>query len=156
MKREFLIIAVGVLVLACGLFAAGEFKEFKGQYDISASTNTLDDSLVVSGDKYIGNPEGFKSLRYWARIYPAKTSLSGMGLSDSGYLWLYSQFSGTNKLIDSAVANSLPVTLTGVVHSNVGDTLIRERLLLTYRIQDTTSDTVLSTEYPLHWNIRLK
>lgn len=86
-------------------------------------------------------------------------SLQGVGLSDSGYLWLYSAFSTNNStieylLLDSALNNSLPCTLRYSLSSDsaFSDTIIREALYLGYRISDTASDTNL---YNPSYNLNL-
>lgn len=89
------------------------------------------------------------------------TEKQGYGLSDSGYLWLYTVFNGVFHLLDSAVANSLPVTLTVRLPDSIDishgmDTLFKERLSLVWRVSDTASDTIMNVTHSIEANWILK
>jgi len=78
-----------------------------------------------------------------ATIVASDTSRHGLGLLDSGYLWLRTRFDSTYFPLDSVKANALPEVLWVVIpYDSPGvDTLLKEVLSLEYRIADSTSDT---------------
>jgi hypothetical protein len=96
------------------------------------------------------------------------TVAQGLGLSDSGYLWLYTTRRigyGSDSvemfLLDSAVANSLPLRLECKVGADTTgggvdpDTLFKERFQLVYRVTDTASDTVMNPHCSLYVDLKL-
>lgn len=96
---------------------------------------------------------------FWAILDSSiTTDNQGFGLSDSGYIWIYSvrNVRGNEQLtlIDSAVRNALPcslhimITAKDTTDSGLDpDSIWREYWSLVYRITDTVSDTVMSPAY---------
>jgi len=88
-------------------------------------------------------------------LLPSHVTAQGAGLSDSGYLWLYTTFDNQFFLLDSAVRNALPCTLYYAAKPGT-DTLYKEDLTLVYRVTDTASDTTMTLPYKItaDWLIR--
>jgi hypothetical protein len=76
----------------------------------------------------------------------------GVGLSDSGYLWLSHKTTyGDSSLADSAFAASLPCTLSVSIADAEGNNVVfGDKLTLSWRISDTASDT---TSWPISFDI---
>ena len=107
----------------------------------SSHQDTIPIVNLWRGDKY---PKGVTAdfiLRAWA------DSGRGVGLSDSGYLWLFSAHNVAGNLqyllLAADTTNDLPCTLSYdlTVDSTGSDTTLREQLFLAYRYWDTATDS---------------
>ncbi len=85
-------------------------------------------------------------------LQASETEKRGYGLSDSGFLWLYTVFNGVYHLLESSNRAALPCTLlvrlpdsADIAHGM--DTLFKEMFSLAWRVADTTSDTTMN---PIH------
>lgn len=83
----------------------------------------------------------------------------GIGLSDSGYLWLYYVTTrGEYSLADSAFRAALPCTLSVEVADAEGNNVVfADNLALVWRVSDTASDTTrLTIPFDITYDYTLK
>ncbi len=149
-----------VIVSMAGIFigASGDYRTDNDTYQATVVTDDAGDSTVVLETEFGVMPlYGFNSLRARVIMENAKPTYAGLGLSDSAIVWMYTSFyTGERIVIDSVISPSLPCTLDIIIHSNVGDTLLRNYLSIGYQIHDTLGDTALTVEYPIKYEILLK
>ncbi len=113
----------------------------------SGKTDTIDIVGLIQRD---GNlyPEYSRFI-----LKPCTTTAAGLGLSDSGYLWLYTVFDDEYFLIAADTCTDLPCTLRVAYDGPVADSLFKAYLALGWRVADSSSDTVLPfLEYPIEVN----
>lgn len=146
-----------LLCVSFMLLAAGEYRRYGDTKQITVVTDSAGDSTYASGNFGVGMVYGFNTLHGRVIMENAKPNPAGLGNADSAWLWLYTyMINGDLILVDSAVKNALPCTLTTVVHSNVGDTLLRSYLQIAYAVYDSLGDTLATVEYPIKYDITLK
>jgi hypothetical protein len=88
-------------------------------------------------------------------LKPCTTTAQGLGLSDSGYLWLWTVFADEYHLLKADTCAELPCTLR-LPYASVDDSLFKQKLALGWRIADTTSDSVMIVlEYDIDVNYTL-
>lgn len=103
---------------------------------------------------------------FWAILDSSVTTTNqGLGLSDSGYVWIYAvrNVHGNEQLtlIDSAVRNALPCSLHILITADTTgggvdpDSMWYEYWSLAYRIADTASDTVMNPSYTIYVDYKL-
>lgn len=156
MKRFFLLLVV-VLLVAATMYAASDNRKHRGVEQIGVTTDSLGDSTIATGSFGAFTTDGYNTLQSEIIIGNAKPAYAGLGVSDSGIIFLYTHTEhGANVLIDSTSKGSLPCTLSTIVHSNVGDTLIREYLEIEFAIHDTLGDSLIAVNYPITYSIKLK
>lgn len=147
-----------LLVFFCGLLYAESYKTYDGRVNIPVVTDSLGDSTTVSGHFGAWKTEGYSTVNLEVKVNNATPAYAGMGNLDSVWLQLYTfnDLSQTLVLLDSVSDAGLPYTYTYHLHSNVGDTAIRNNLVLYYQFYDSLGDTTLSLNYPVDYFIKLK
>lgn len=113
----------------------------------SSKTDTIESLLSLVGRRYEPSlyPEIIK-----LTLKASSTTDAGIGLSDSGYLWLYTVFDDEYHLLAADTADSLPFTLRQPYTGSEADSLFKPKLALVWRIADTsTSEVVGSIRYDL-------
>ena len=155
MKRFYLIVLC--ILSAVFMIAAGEYLKHDNAGTLSVLTDGGGDSTTGSGSFFVGETRGFTGLYAQIIISPAFPTQAGLGNADTGWVWLYTIGDGGNSyLVDSAWSAGLPCTLLTVLHSNVGDTLLRDMLRIDVEIEDTLGDDTSTVLYPVAWKIKLK
>lgn len=147
---------VAVLLMVSVALAAGEYFQDAGTLSAVVTTDGAGDSTFASGTFSVANTQGFRTLQFKAKLDDAVPAYGGLGKSDSGWLWLYSVLGSERVLIDSAVSAGLPCSLLVNLHSNVGDTLLRNLLDLDWQVYDSLGDSSFDATYPVRFNLKLK
>ena len=152
-KRLTLLTIVGLIV---GLVYAGEVIErthtvYLTTVDTGGSESVRHDTIknlvgLVHSDHNM-YPEIIRII-----LKPSATTAHGMGLSDSGYLWLYTVFADEYHLLGCDTQAALPCTLRLPYAGPPADSLFKEKLALEYRIVDTLSDFSQRAEYDIDIN----
>jgi len=111
----------------------------------STSSDTLGLCPLFAGDG------GHVNAMYGRFILQAShKTAQGVGLSDSGFLYLFTEFANEYLELDSDSSSGLPCTLRVELPSAAGtDTLFKEHLYVAYRITDTASDTTYTIPYEI-------
>lgn len=158
MKR---IIVLIVLMLAVTAWADPRFnhKQIQGNQTLTVATDSTGDSTYASGSANLvdNSLEGFKGMMAKIVLRGPISAYAGIGNQDSGWIWLRTYFAGDTFLLDSAVANSIPVTLRYELPAAAGtDTLLKDYLIVDWAIFDSLGDTTLAVKYDISWDINLK
>ena len=118
------------------------------------SYSAIQDTAWVGGLANSGI--AYDGIIFRAIIDSIPTANQGMGLSDSGYIWLYTTFADEWHLIAVDTQASLPCTLRYVQEKPYAggsfpftDTLLKEELLVVWRIADSASDTTATLPYEI-------
>ena len=180
MKRLFLSLFLATITVLVMIAADGQYDKIAGgyQYLISFDTTpsgTWESTHVDSMFRLPKKMSGYSTLHATIIAAPrtqVTTTSMLTGLDDSIWLWLYTSVgmtqadsaSGDLKLIDSTVSTTIPCTLKTTLHSNVGDTLLRDFLYIRWQMYDSLSDTVdgttepniVTAKYPIRYDITLK
>jgi hypothetical protein len=156
--RKLLFVATVFLIGLVVMAADGQYARLYGKatpFLINMSDSSVSRDSMAMG---IGSVAGWNTLRGRVILNPSSTTSHGIGLDDSGYIWLYTYYVGTDDrvLLDSTAVDYLPCTLSVVVPSSVGDTLLRNYLQLKVMVYDTTADTNFVVVYPVDYTITLK
>ena len=163
MKR--LIVVGALVVLAAFMYAwAGEVKV--GVATVTHTTDTLNDTASGTGiSRVVDTIPLFATLANdYGTIYgnivlsAGNSAARGYGLSDSGYIWLYSVYRDTWLLLTCDTTNSLPTTIhySLTADSTGADTIIREGLIAIVAVADTLSDSVATFTHQLTWNFMVR
>lgn len=152
--RKWIVLAL--LVMSTSVLGANNYVVHQGNTDVSVVTDGGGDSTRTSGYVGIGPTYGARTLKAKITLGNNNEGKTGMGLQDSGWIWLYSVFAGDEVLCDSAVANSLPVTLNVRIIQAIGDTLLGRYLTLKWEIYDSLGDDASTVTFPIRWEILLK
>ena len=173
MKRLLLVLVLSLVAVTVGA-ADGEFMRLSGSYEYNIEFDTLSDTASGDGDTEVDSIfrlhkkiMGFNTLH--ARIIGG-VALSGSsqitGLADTLTLQLWTGMDGwgTTDLVrvDSvSLRTALPCTLDVVLHSNVGDTLLRDYLFIQWTYGDSLTeledtDTPVTAKFPIRYEITLK
>jgi len=119
----------------------------------SVGTGTIDIGRTIWSDGHATSIRG----RF---ILEASDSTGlGIGLSDSGYIWLnYLTTYGDSTLVDSAFRAALPCTLSVSVADAIGNNVVfGDKLTLSWRVSDTSSDTsALTIPFDITYDYTLK
>lgn len=152
-----LILATAASVWAVNLW----HHKWSGEYAVTTSLSTgallKTDTLYIEGE----NAARFKSIMYAVMVKSAYSTARGFGLLDSARCVLKTKFTDTLSgapvylTIDSQQATAIPAFFRKCIVSN--DTLIKAGgLVLMVTVADSVSDTVMSTTYPISWDVTLK
>ena len=118
----------------------------------NATSTCADTGWVEVGPVY-----GFKTVKGEIMFKPGLVKHTGAATSCSTYLWLYTDGPAGLKVIAADSVEDLDsLRLPVTVHSNVGDTLLRNTLRLRWRYYDTLSDTTYEQRHPLEVDVTLK
>jgi hypothetical protein len=151
--RYFLVVAALAAFL---LVAGGEYLPVHEDVTLTVLTDEGGDSTTGSGTQGIGPVYGFKTLVGQFILKGPLVGSAHVGDLDSGWLQLYSTYSGNRTFIDSASSEGLPCTLTVALTEAVGDTALKRGLELDWEIYDSCGDTAYNEQYQLKWNYILK
>lgn len=118
---------------------------------LSTGTSAAYDTTQIIG----GNAARFKSIIYSARIGSAYSTLRGLGAKDTVYCKLKTRQADSVYFTIDSQLTTIPAYVTKSIVSN--DTLIKsDGLFLMLQMVDSVSDSVLTTKYPVSWDITLK
>lgn len=163
MKR-LILVGLLVLLLAAVVWAdpRKNNKKIQGHQVVFVETDSTGDSTYASGNVNLVTPdvEGFRSIMATVTLRGPISAYPGVGNQDSGWVWLRAHWAGESVVLDSTVANSIPVTLRYVLSSSPdtlgGDTLLKDYLSVSWAIFDSIGDTTVSVRYDISWDINLK
>lgn len=116
------------------------------------SVSVTTDSFYIEG----GQTWGFKTLQADIVLRNQLSAEAGLGVADSAIVWLYAVKGHENYRIDSARCTVIPCTLIVNLHSNVGDTVLHDYLMVKYYTYDTLTEKNMIITYPMTWDITLK
>ena len=157
MKR-FGLLAFLTLVMFGLLIGAGEYRRLSG---VEIVTVTLDsaasDSTIHHDTMFVGTCAGWRTLQSKIVLGDERSSHAGIGNDDSGKIWLYTIFGGHRYTVDSVFDEGLPCSLITMLHSNVGDSLLKDFIAFDIEVYDSmAADTVMTIDYPVTWEMILK
>ena len=116
------------------------------QANVTDSWSSITDTFFLSS--FIDGDKTFNSMIGKVRISASPTSTQGIGLSDSGYVWLYSEYLGNSNLLAVDTTASLPCSVYYSQPSAAGtDTLFSDKLYIIVRVADTATDTNATITY---------
>ena len=146
----------------CGvMLLAGQSKVVVGVGTITNYCTTDNDSAVMVDTFPIAPMLGsqtWKTVVGSVTLSASANTKRGYGLDDSGWIWLYTTWGCTTLLVDSAVAEGLPMTLS-VAHaaSTAGaDTLWKENMWVAVMLYDSTGDTNMTAAHDVDYKFILK
>jgi len=176
MSAKFRFVFLAVFSLAVVLSAA---RLEHTTYTAYLRVDTLNDTTSGTGISYY--QDTFKIIRMvwdnfevsgidlWVKIDTSITdtmiTAQGLGLSDSGYIWIYAVnvMAGVEYfvLVDSVANAGVPcslhvlVTVDSTLSGTYLDSMWKEYWSLVYRIADTASDTVMNPTYVIWVDYKL-
>lgn len=158
MKR-ILSLAVTCLILAMtvGVAGPGWYRAFDNKLALVTDTadTTADQFSYKTGILPISsNGYDYAAVKVRAIIGPAPQTAHGFGLLDSCKIALRTAFAGLERGLDSVSQVALPCTLT--TKWITVDSLVLKDVYLYWRIVDSTSDTVMTVSYPVHYEAIFK
>ncbi|MCK5018537.1 MAG: hypothetical protein KAS32_15865 [Candidatus Peribacteraceae bacterium] len=125
--------------------------------NFTGSWSGITDTIYLNS--FIDPGMTFNSMMGKFKIFPSAVTTQGIGLSDSGYVWVYSEYLGNTNLLAVDTTASLPCSVLFSIPSAAGtDTLLTSKLFMVWRVADTASDTTttipyrITTEYILREN----
>ncbi len=110
------------------------------------------DSGTVSLDRV----QGFKHIDGQVIVNASYSAYAGLGNADSGIVTVYTSGPTGRFIIAVDTCAAPPCTCDVMLHSNVGDTLLRRQIEFHWYIDDTVSDTTLTVYFPAWWDLQLK
>lgn len=161
MKRIFLI---PILLLAFIALTTAANRIHTNRLDVDFLIDTVATS-IDSGTVGICRTDGFLHADGFIILDAAYSGqYTGLGLTDSSILKLYTTGPLRRKIVDSVICPTCPCTLDFVVpYVNIAasDTMLYRSLDVYWWVSDTTSDTLndsvaVTVQYPLRWDIELK
>lgn len=149
------------LMIAVSVIAGGSWRHDADTWTVYVTTGTSPSSLqdTIDFGRVIFRDWHATSLDAEFTLNASATTTGGVGLTDSGYLWLYHKTArGDYVLADSAFTDSLPVTLTVLIPDAIGNnTVFRDKFALVWRVWDTTSSAAVSVvPYDIDFDYTLK
>jgi hypothetical protein len=159
--RLFGAILLSLFMFIAALTVADKSISIQRTETITNNVSTLTDSAVIQDtfgvSPMIGDPT-WKSV--WGEVILAASANSarGYGLTDSGWIWLYTSYGGDFFLVDSGVKEGLPCTLK-VAHTSStagADTLWKQDLKLVIKVYDSVGDTVMTSDHDVDYHFILK
>ena len=115
-------------------------------------TSISSDSGTVSLDAV----RGFKHLDGRIVLSASYSGYAGLGNEDSAIVTIYTTGPHGRFILAVDTCASPPCTCNVMLHSNVGDTLLRRQIEFHWYIDDTVSDTTLTVYFPAWWDLQLK
>lgn len=161
------VVLLVLLLLAVTVSADGS-KSGVSVYTYINSADTLNDTVSGNGKANIVDTSGLIQLynsNFTTQSMICKIFLEvsgnakrGYGLSDSGYIRLYTRFQDESHLLTQDSCNALPCSLRYIIPSSTAgvDTLLKEDLLMVVEVSDTTSDTVMTADHKVTFKYFIK
>lgn len=109
-----------------------------------------------SGTVHLSNVYGFKHIDGRVILKASGSGYAGLGNADSAIVTFYTSGPKGRLIITVDTCAQAPCTCDVMLHSNVGDTLLRREVEFHWYIDDTVSDTSLTVYFPASWDLRLK
>ena len=155
------ILGVVPLLFICAVAFAGDgdYKKITGKQRLEVTGDGAGDSTRTSGRAALTNNavEGYTSVFGTVVLGPELSGYAGAGNQDSGWVWLRAVWGAESVVLDSAAANSMPVTLRYMLATAGGtDTVLKEALVVDWEIYDSLGDSTAELEYDIWWNFILK
>lgn len=146
-----------VMIIAIAFIGAGEYQTHTGTKHLAVTTSVAGtDSTFGHGFWGLGPAFGFTSLHAQIIVGNATPVLRGIGEADSVMIKLFTSDYTGNIIIDSIYQASIPCTLNTVIHSNIGDSLLRNEINLEVWTADTLADSAFVATYPISYRVKLK
>lgn len=125
--------------------------------DTSTTVANATSASIYTDSFILGSLEGFSSLQVRCIIKPPYGGeRTGLGILDSGYIWLYSVFANEWTPLDSAISDTCPDTLDYHINKTAGDTVLGTYLGVKIRIWDSCSDTNMTVLQPFDYDVYAK
>lgn len=141
-------------------------KNNDGIHIFAVYTDTAQDTVYLadsvssrssdSGTVGISNVYGFRTLVGKIILDPEMSVYAGLGNDDSGIVQLYTVEGNERTILQADTFATLPGTTRVRISEAVGDTVLLNRIEVWWYVDDSCSDTVLTIQYPLVWNLRFK
>ena len=117
---------------------------------VSRTTDTISIDNFAKGGSHVNSMYGIFV------IEPSYITTQGIGLSDSVYIRIYTDFWGEYFLLAQDSAASFPCTVRVAIPEAAGtDTLFKEHLNIIWTVMDTATDTTATVPYKLKWQYNL-
>lgn len=164
MKKLLLI----VLLLLAATAYSDESKSGVQVYNYLNTADTLNDTVSGNGKANIVDTSGLvqlfntsftaQSMMFKIFLEASPITDRGYGLSDSGYIRVYTLFADEWHLLSQDSCNALPCSLRYVIPSSTAgvDTLLKEELRMVLEVSDTTSDTNLTAPHKVTFRYLMK
>ncbi len=146
MKRSAFITLMVILLIPLLVWAGAPNKKEKTEtFTITTSEQAGPSSSVDTFTLFGMYQEGYDA--FWGKmvLHASPYTDNGLGLVDTGWIWLYAVAAGDWFLLDSFVQEGLPMTFNTAFVGN--DTLFKEQIKAVVMVSDSTGDTVLSADY---------